>query len=52
MPREYRVYYQDEEITTVTTQTAEGEYIVVDSKKWLDVQNSCLLYTSPSPRDS
>jgi len=40
MQLEYRIYYQDEEITTVTTQTAEGEYIVVDPKTWLDVQNS------------
>jgi hypothetical protein len=37
---EYRIYYQDEEITTVTTQTAEGDYIVVDEAKWMDVQKS------------
>ena len=35
--QEYKVYYQDEEITTVTKSSIDGDYVVIDKDTFLKV---------------
>ena len=41
----------DEVVVKINKKTKKGKYHIVGDNKYADFLNTCLLYTSPSPRD-